>query len=193
MRARVEAAAAAVNLPTGLLGRFPHQLSGGQKARVGIARAMAVEPLLLVLDEPTSALDVSIQATVLQLLARLREETGVAFLFVSHDLNVVRLLCSRIVVMYLGEVVEAGPTGEIFHNPRHPYTRALLSAVPSLRADRRREHIKLDGEPLSPVNPEPHVCRLYGRCPSQRPLCAERAPVLKGDTGGRALRCHFPD
>lgn len=193
LRERVEAAADAVKLPRELLGRFPHQLSGGQKARVGIARAMAVEPSLLVLDEPTSALDVSVQATALQLLARLRREAGVALLFVSHDLNVVRLLCSRIVVMYLGEVVEAAPTEEIFRRPRHPYTRALLSAIPTLRAGGAGERIKLDGEPRSPVNPAPNVCRLYGRCPRQQPRCTQEAPRLEGDTSGRALRCHFPD
>lgn len=193
LRASVEAAARAVNLPLELLDRFPHQLSGGQKARVGIARAMAVEPRLLVLDEPTSALDVSIQATVLQLLARLRETTGVALLFVSHDLNVVRLLCSRIVVMYLGEVVEEGTTAEIFHAPRHPYTRALLSAIPRLKAGSKIARIKLDGEPRSPIDPDPNVCRLYGRCPNQQPLCKEAAPTLATDENGRKLRCHFPD
>ncbi|MBE9606354.1 ABC transporter ATP-binding protein [Acetobacteraceae bacterium H6797] len=133
LRARVERASLQVGLPLELLTRFPHQLSGGQKARVGIARAMAVNPRLLVLDEPTSALDVSVQAVVLRLLMRLRREEGVAQLFVSHDLNVVRLLCDRIVVMYKGKVVESGPAEQVFNNPRHDYTRTLLAAIPRLR------------------------------------------------------------
>ena len=132
-RARVEQAARQVGLPLDLLTRFPHQLSGGQKARVGIARAMAVNPRLLVLDEPTSALDVSVQAVVLRLLMRLRREKGVAQLFVSHDLNVVRLLCDRIAVMYKGRIVESGPAEQVFNAPAHDYTRTLLAAIPRLR------------------------------------------------------------
>lgn len=192
LRARVEAAARSVNLPLEYLTRFPHQLSGGQKARVGIARAMVVEPRLLVLDEPTSALDVSVQATVLQLLDGLRRERGVALLFVSHDLNVVRLLCSRIVVMYLGQVVESGPTDALFHAPRHPYTQALLSAIPTLRAGGRRERIKLDGDPQSPVDPGRDRCRLAGRCPVQQERCTRKEPALTPLGEGRAVRCHFP-
>ena len=192
LKGRVEAAADAVNLSLDLLSRFPHQLSGGEKARVGIARAMVVEPRLLVLDEPTSALDVSVQATVLQLLDRLRRESGVALLFVSHDLNVVRLLCSRIVVMYLGQVVESGTTQQVFSHPRHPYTRALLSAIPTLKAGVQREVIKLDGEPRSPVNPSPTICRLYGRCASEQERCGRVGPELVTGDDGRALRCHFP-
>ncbi|MEB8387238.1 ABC transporter ATP-binding protein [Rhodobacteraceae bacterium KMM 6894] len=190
--ARVEAAVRSVNLPLEFLTRYPHQLSGGQKARVGIARAMVVNPRLLILDEPTSALDVSVQATVLQLLDNLRREQGVALLFVSHDLNVVRLLCSRIVVMYLGQVVESGPTDALFHAPRHPYTQALMSAMPTLRAGARVDRIKLDGEPQSPINPSGHTCRLAGRCPVQRDLCLRVEPVLQPDGAGRQIRCHFP-
>jgi len=133
LRARVEQAARQVGLPLDLLTRFPHQLSGGQKARVGIARAMAVNPRLLVLDEPTSALDVSVQAVVLRLLTRIRREEGVAQLFVSHDLNVVRLLCDRIAVMYKGRIVESGPAEQVFNAPTHDYTRTLLAAIPRLR------------------------------------------------------------
>lgn len=192
LRARVEAAAHAVNLPLELLPRFPHQLSGGQKARVGIARAMAVEPRLLVLDEPTSALDVSVQATVLQLLDRLRREAGVAMLFVSHDLNVVRLLCSRIIVMYLGQVVESGTPDQLFANPRHPYTRALLSAIPKMGDGSGTERIKLEGDPLSPINPPPTLCRLYGRCPAQQERCRREQPELRQEPDGRQVRCHFP-
>ncbi|MDK3017309.1 ABC transporter ATP-binding protein [Pseudodonghicola flavimaris] len=193
VQARVEAAARSVNLPLELLSRFPHQLSGGQKARVGIARAMVVEPRLLVLDEPTSALDVSVQATVLQLLDKIRHEQGVALLFVSHDLNVVRLLCSRIVVMYLGQVVESGATDPLFHHPAHPYTRALLSAIPTLREGARRERIKLDGDPQSPINPSGTRCRLYGRCPAQQALCNRVEPELRTLPDGRQVRCHFAD
>ncbi|MDW6023382.1 ABC transporter ATP-binding protein [Mesorhizobium sp. BAC0120] len=193
LQTKVEAAADNVNLPRSLLTRFPHQLSGGQKARVGIARAMVVEPRLLVLDEPTSALDVSVQATVLQLLDRLRRESNVALLFVSHDLNVVRLLCRRIIVMYLGQIVESGTTEQLFDNPRHPYTRALLSSIPTLRQDRKRERIKLVGDPQSPINPSPTMCRLYGRCPRQQERCRHEAPPLVADADGRKLRCHFPE
>jgi len=139
LRARVERAATQVGLPLALLPRYPHQLSGGQKARVGIARAMAVEPRLLVLDEPTSALDVSVQAVVLRLLTRLRREQGVAQLFVSHDLNVVRLLCDRIMVMYKGRVVETGTAEQVFNRPAHDYTRGLLAAIPRLRDHRPSE------------------------------------------------------
>lgn len=190
LRRRVEEVASDVNLPLALLDRLPHQLSGGQKARVGIARALVVEPRLLVLDEPTSALDVSVQATVLQLLDRLRRDRGIALLFVSHDLNVVRLLCSRIVVMYLGQIVESGPAQEIYAAPAHPYTRALISAIPTLRAD-RGERIKLEGDPQSPVSPPPHRCRFAGRCPIEQPLCSRTAPELRELGEGRKARCHF--
>jgi len=189
--AKVEAAARSVNLPLELLSRFPHQLSGGQKARVGIARAMVVDPRLLVLDEPTSALDVSVQATVLQLLDKIRQEQGVALLFVSHDLNVVRLLCSRIVVMYLGQIVESGDTDPLFHRPAHPYTQALLSAIPTLREGAKRDRIKLDGDPQSPINPSGTRCRLYGRCPAQQTLCNQAEPELHRLPDGRQVRCHF--
>ena len=189
---RVEHAAAQVGLPRELFQRFPHQLSGGQKARVGIARAMVVEPRLLVLDEPTSALDVSVQALVLKLLVQLRREAGVAQLFVSHDLNVVRLLCDRIVVMYMGWVVETGPADQVFRAPTHPYTQALLSAIPRLPGARRTAPSRLGGEPRSPVDPDPNACRLHGRCPIQTDYCATHAPPLQPTGPGQAARCHFP-
>lgn len=188
-RARVEAAAVRVGLPLALLPRYPHQLSGGEKARVGIARAMAAEPRLLVLDEPTGALDASVQAVVLRLLARLRREAGVALLFISHDLDLVRLLCDRVAVMYLGQVVEEGPARKVFAAPRHPYTAALLSARPG---PARGPILRLEGEPRSPVDPDPHACRLHGRCPRGTGFCATHPPVLCPVAPGQQARCHFP-
>jgi oligopeptide/dipeptide ABC transporter ATP-binding protein len=173
--ARVRRVADEVGLPPELLGRYPHQLSGGQRARVGIARALAPEPTLLVLDEPTAALDVSVQAVVLQLLARLRRERGLTYLFVSHDLNVVRLLCDRVLVMYLGRLVEEGPSGPMFDDPAHPYTAALLSAIPGSG----RQRIELAGEVRSPVDPDPSACRFHGRCPVGDAECGRTMPVLR--------------
>jgi oligopeptide/dipeptide ABC transporter ATP-binding protein len=190
--ARVIRAAEQVGLSPDLFQRYPHQLSGGQKARVGIARAMAVEPHLLVLDEPTSALDVSVQALVLKLLVRLRRESGVAQLFVSHDLNVVRLLCDRIVVMYLGRIVESGPAESVFRHPRHPYTQALLSAIPRLPGLARPPAQRLSGEPQSPIDPDPMACRFYGRCPRQQDVCRVNPPQLDELAPGHSARCHFP-
>jgi ABC-type oligopeptide transport system ATPase subunit len=140
LRARVEELADLVGLPGELLSRFPHQLSGGQKARVGIARAIALHPALLVLDEPTSALDVSVQAVILHLLADLQQRLGMSYLFISHDLNVVRLLCTRVLVMYQGKIVEAGARDDIFYRPEHAYTRALIAALPTLKYGKDTPH-----------------------------------------------------
>jgi len=190
LAARVHRAADLVGLPRELIARYPHQLSGGQRARVGIARAIAVEPALLILDEPTSALDVSVQAVILRLLADLRTRLGMSYLFVSHDLNVVRLLCSRIVVMYLGRVVEMAPTEALFTAPRHPYTQALLAAIPD-PARRGERRLRLEGAPRSPIDPDPDVCRFHGRCPASSERCATAMPQLRPFGENHLAACHF--
>ncbi|HEY1944641.1 MAG TPA: ABC transporter ATP-binding protein [Roseiarcus sp.] len=190
LEARVFAAAEQVGLSRATLPRFPHQLSGGEKARVGLARAMAMQPKLLILDEPTSALDVSVQAIVLKLLGKLRREAGVALLLVSHDLHAVRLLCDRVLVMYAGQIVETGPAEAVFAAPRHPYTRALVSAMPRIGV--RDEGERLDGEPRSLIDPDPRSCRFLGRCPIERAPCATGPPPLRALETGREARCHFP-
>ena len=189
---RVRQLAEWVGLPAELLGRFPHQLSGGQKARVGIARAIALEPKLLILDEPTSALDVSVQALILQLLVELRSRLGMSYLFVSHDLNVVRLLCDRVIVMYLGKVVESGPVEAIFAQPAHPYTRALVAAIPNFGSEGRSREFLLEGDPRSPIDPDPNTCRLFGRCPKGQDICTEKIPQLQALSQTHEVACHFP-
>lgn len=179
-----------VGLPRALLPRFPHQLSGGQKARVGIARAIALQPQLLVLDEPTAALDVSVQAIILNLLGELRSRLGMSYLFVTHDLNIVRLMCERVVVMYLGKVVESGPVEEVFRRPRHPYTAALVAAIPQI--GRRGQATRLGGEPRSPIDPDPRVCRFDGRCPRSSERCRSEMPVLAALHADRHVACHHP-
>ena len=191
LAARVREVAGQCGLPLELLSRFPHQLSGGQRARVGIARAVAVKPDLLVLDEPTAALDVSVQVVILQLLQRLKREFGMSYLFVSHDLSVVRLLCDRVLVMYLGKIVESGPAAEVFAHPLHPYTQALVAAVPRLNDD-GRGRLRLSGEPMSPIDPDPNVCRFYGRCPRGNETCKTAMPALR-PFGERHVACHFAE
>ncbi len=190
LRLRVGELASQVGLPPELLPRFPHQLSGGQKARVGIARAIAVRPRLLILDEPTAALDVSVQAIILHLLADLRESMGMSYLFVSHDLNIVRLLCQRVLVMYLGKIVESGPIEKVFNQPLHPYTQALVSAIPNM--GEKKQRIALPGEPRSPIDPDPRVCRFFGRCPQSGGRCDTEEPGLRELSPGREVACHYP-
>jgi oligopeptide/dipeptide ABC transporter ATP-binding protein len=187
---RVHATAALVGLPEELLERYPHQLSGGQRARVGIARAIVVEPSLLILDEPTSALDVSVQAVILRLLADLKNRLAMSYLFVSHDLNVVRLLCSRVVVMYLGKIVEIAPAEALFTAPRHPYAQALVAAIPD-PARRGEARPLLHGSPASPIDPDPNACRFYGRCPRSADLCAREMPPLRTIGPDHYAACHF--
>lgn len=192
LKARVEELAIMCGLPVELLSRFPHQLSGGQKARVGIARAIAVEPDLLILDEPTAALDVSVQVVILQLLEDLKHRLGMSYLFVSHDLNVVRLLCDRVMVMYLGKIVETGPAERVFRLPAHPYTKALLSAIPHFEPGHPAPRLRISGEPRSPIDPDTRVCRFYGRCPKGTSACTEAMPLLQAIGPGHSAACHFP-
>ena len=168
--------------------RYPHQFSGGQRARIGIARALAVKPDFLVCDEAVAALDVSIQAQVLNLFMDLREKLGLTYLFISHDLGVVRHLAQRVVVMYLGRVVESAPAAELFAAPNHPYTKALLSSIPSMDPDHRTEVPPLAGDPPNPINPPPG-CRFHTRCARAEAVCAQRAPVL---SAGVACLMHEP-
>jgi len=190
LMARVADAANKVGLPPELLPRYPHQLSGGQKARVGIARAVVMKPDLLVLDEPTAALDVSVQATILNLLADLRRDLGMSYIFVSHDLNVVRMLCDRVIVMYLGRIVEQAPAEQMFRHPAHPYTQALIRAIPAI-GGRPEARVPLAGEPRSPIDPDPATCRFYGRCASQTDRCRTELPLLRTVASGHVAACHF--
>jgi oligopeptide transport system ATP-binding protein len=190
---RVKALLEEVGLEADHAARYPHQLSGGQRQRVGIARALAVDPALVVCDEPVSALDVSVQAQVLNLLKRLQERRGLAYLFIAHDLAVVRQLAHRIAVMYFGRVVELGGTEAIIHNPRHPYTVALLSAVPEPDPARKPRRIVLRGDPPRPTVMPPG-CPFFSRCfhPLKSPRCTAELPILR-PVGATLVACHYAE
>lgn len=182
----------AVGLPEEFLYRYPHQFSGGQRQRIGIARAIAADPAFIVCDEPVSALDVSVQNQILNLLKSLKTSRGLTYLFISHDLSVVRYLSDRVCVMFLGKVCEIGPTAEVYGHPRHPYTRFLLDAVPLPDPSQRGRAVRLlEGEPPSPADP-PSGCRFRTRCPCAKERCAREAPELR-DMGGVQVACHFAE
>ena len=193
--ARVRELLGIVGLPADAASRYPHEFSGGQRQRIGVARALALNPDLIVADEPVSALDVSIQAQILNLLESLQDEFDLTYLFIAHDLAVVRHISDRIAVMYLGTIVEVSPAGELYRRPLHPYTIALLSAVPipDPRVEREREAILLPGDLPSPANP-PKACRFHTRCPFVQPTrCRDQAPPLRQLAPGHTVACHYAE
>src|SRR5215471_13393383 len=190
IRAKLRGVLAEVGMPVDAAEKYPHEFSGGQRQRIGIARALVLEPELIVADEPVSALDVSIQAQILTMLRRLKEARGLSFLFISHDLGVVRQFCERIAVMYLGRIVEIGPVPEIFDAPCHPYTQALRAASPIPDPAMRVGFAKLTGEVPSPSDP-PRGCHFHPRCPHAMDVCRDRSPTPIDMGGGRQVACHL--
>lgn len=181
-----------VNLSADFLTRFPHEFSGGQRQRIGIARAIALSPSLIVADEPVSALDVSVQAQIVNLFMDLQEKLGLTYVFIAHDLSVVRQIATRTAVMYLGGIVELGETDEVLHRPAHPYTAALISAVPEADASGQiKARTILKGEPPSPINPPPG-CRFHTRCPIAQERCRVEVPRLMPVSDQRSVACHYP-
>ncbi|MGH6719482.1 MAG: ABC transporter ATP-binding protein [Alphaproteobacteria bacterium] len=180
-----------VGLNETFFGRYPHELSGGQARRVGVARALSLSPKLIIADEPTAGLDVSVQGEVLNLMARLQRELGLTYLVITHNLPVIRHISDRIAIMYLGRFVEVGATETVFRRPYHPYTKALIAAVPEPDPDRRREIIKLEGEVPSLAN-RPKGCEFHTRCPFAQAKCRAEAPLPRPMEDGHWVRCHFP-
>ncbi len=189
---RVREILAAVNLPESHLDLYPHEISGGQQRRVGLARILTLQPSLVVLDEPTSGLDVSVQATILNLFLDLQKQFDLTYVFISHDLSVVRMICDRVAVMYLGKVVELGATDQVFDTPRHPYTQSLLAAIPQIGKQRITETFWLEGEPPDPGN-LPSGCRFRTRCPHAADACAADIPPLVDRPDGHADACLFSE
>ncbi|MBT6273498.1 MAG: ATP-binding cassette domain-containing protein, partial [Chromatiales bacterium] len=187
---RVHSILTAVGWPEGHLDFYPHEVSGGQQRRVGLARILTLQPSLVILDEPTSGLDVSVQATILNLPLDLKTEFNLTYLFISHDLSVVRMICNRVAVMYLGKVVEIGETERVFSAPQHPHTQSLLAAVPTIGGTRNTDDFWLEGEPPDPGN-LPSGCRFRTRCPHATDTCAASEPVLVDQADGRAAACHL--
>ena len=188
---RLQAILKRLGLPPDVLGKYPHQISGGQARRVGVARALIMQPEIIVADEPTAGLDVSVQGELLNLMLDLQKEFGLTYLLVSHNLNVIRRVTARTAVMYLGQIVEEAPTRALFEHPAHPYTAALLSTNPAIDPGHRKARIVLKGEIPSVVNP-PAGCRFHTRCPVAQPRCSVEVPLLTALDASRKVRCHFP-